>query len=186
MHTDLLDGKDWAVKQGIADPHKVCIMGGSYGGYATLASVAFSPDAFTCGVDIVGPSNLNTLLKSIPPYWSTFLATLHKRMGDTEAVLAAQSPLFKADQIKVPLLVGQGANDPRVNKAESDQIVAAMRKNKLNVEYYVFPDEGHGFAQPNNNMAFNAATEEFLAKYLGGRAEPPSLAETKLLASVKQ
>jgi len=186
MHTDLLDGKDWAVKQGIADPHKVCIMGGSYGGYATLAGVAFSPDAFTCGVDIVGPSNLNTLLKSIPPYWSTFLATFHKRMGDTEAVLAAQSPLFKADQIKVPLLVGQGANDPRVNKAESDQIVAAMRKNKLNVEYYVFPDEGHGFAQPNNNMAFNAATEEFLAKYLGGRAEPPSAAETKLLASVKQ
>ena len=186
MHTDLLDGKDWVVKQGIADPKKVCIMGGSYGGYATLAGVAFSPDAFTCGVDIVGPSNLNTLLKTIPPYWSTFLAIFHKRMGDSEEELKAQSPLFKADQIKVPLLIGQGKNDPRVNKAESDQIVAAMRKNNKPVEYYVFPDEGHGFARPENRMAFNAASEEFLAKYLGGRFEPPSEAEKKLLDSVKQ
>jgi dipeptidyl aminopeptidase/acylaminoacyl peptidase len=185
MHTDLLDGKDYLVKRGIADPNKVCIMGGSYGGYATLAGLAFSPEAFTCGVDIVGPSNLNTLLKSIPPYWSTFLATFHKRMGDTEEFLNSQSPLFKADQIKAPLLIGQGANDPRVNKAESDQIVAAMRKNKQPVEYYVFPDEGHGFARPENNMAFNAAAENFLAKYLGGRAEPPSPEETKLLDSVK-
>jgi dipeptidyl aminopeptidase/acylaminoacyl peptidase len=186
MHTDLLDGKDWAIKQGVADPKKVCIMGGSYGGYATLAGVAFSPDAFACGVDIVGPSNLNTLLKTIPPYWSTLLATFHKRMGESEDILKAQSPLFKADQIKVPLLIGQGANDPRVNKAESDQIVAAMRKNNKPVEYYVFPDEGHGFARPTNNMAFNAVTEEFLAKYLGGRFEPPSEDENKLLASIKQ
>ena len=186
MHTDLLDGKDWAVKQGVANPNKVCIMGGSYGGYATLAGVAFSPDAFACGVDIVGPSNLNTLLKTIPPYWSTILSTFHKRMGDSEEFLNSQSPLFKADQIKVPLLIGQGANDPRVNKAESDQIVAAMRKNGKDVEYYVFPDEGHGFARPTNNMAFNAASENFLAKYLGGRAEPPSPAESKLLESVKQ
>ena len=186
MHTDLLDGKDWASKQGIADPQKVCIMGGSYGGYATLAGVAFSPDAFACGVDIVGPSNLNTLLKTIPPYWSTILATFHKRMGDSEDVLKAQSPLFKADQIKAPLLIGQGANDPRVNKAESDQIVAAMRKNNKPVEYYVFPDEGHGFARPTNNMAFNAVTEEFLAKYLGGRSELPNQDENKLLASIKQ
>lgn len=186
MHTDLVDGKDWAIKQGVADPKKVCIMGGSYGGYATLAGVAFSPDAFACGVDIVGPSNLNTLLKTIPPYWSTLLATFHKRMGDSEDILKAQSPLFKADQIKVPLLIGQGANDPRVNKAESDQIVAAMRKNNKPVEYYVFPDEGHGFARPTNNMAFNAVTEEFLAKYLGGRYEPPNEDENKLLASIKQ
>jgi len=186
MHTDLLDGKDWVAKQGIVDPAKVCIMGGSYGGYATLAGVTFSPDAFACGVDIVGPSNLNTLLKSIPPYWSTFLATFHKRMGDTEAVLKEQSPLFKADQIKAPLLIGQGANDPRVNKAESDQIVAAMRKNEKPVLYYVFPDEGHGFARPANNMAFNAASEEFLAKYLGGRFEPATPDESKLLASIKQ
>ena len=186
MHTDLLDGKDWVVKQGIADAAKVCIMGGSYGGYATLAGVTFSPDAFACGVDIVGPSNLNTLLKTIPPYWSTLLATFHKRMGDSEEVLKAQSPLFKADEIKAPLLIGQGANDPRVNKAESDQIVAAMRKNQKPVQYYVFPDEGHGFARPANNMAFNAASEEFLAKYLGGRFEPATGDESKLLASVKQ
>jgi dipeptidyl aminopeptidase/acylaminoacyl peptidase len=186
MHTDLLDGKDYLVKRGIADPNKVCIMGGSYGGYATLAGLAFSPEAFACGVDIVGPSNLNTLLKSIPPYWSTFVAVFHKRMGDTEEFLNTQSPLFKADQIKAPLLIGQGANDPRVNKKESDQIVAAMRKNNEPVEYYVFPDEGHGFARPPNNEAFNAAAENFLAKYLGGRAEPPSEAETKLLASVQQ
>ena len=186
MHTDLLDGKDWAVQQGTADAKKVCIMGGSYGGYATLAGVAFSPDAFACGVDIVGPSNLNTLLKTIPPYWSTLLAVFHKRMGDNEEFLKSQSPLFKADQIRVPLLIGQGANDPRVNKAESDQIVAAMRKNNKPVEYYVFPDEGHGFARPENRMAFNAASEVFLAKYLDGRAEPPSDAEKKLLESVKQ
>ncbi len=186
MHTDLLDGKEWVVKQGIADGKKVCIMGGSYGGYATLAGLVFSPDAFACGVDIVGPSNLNTLLKSIPPYWSTFLAVLHKRMGDNEAFLNTQSPLFKAEQIKAPLLIGQGKNDPRVNKAESDQIVAAMRKNNKPVEYYVFPDEGHGFARPENRMAFNAASEEFLAKYLGGKFEPPSDAEKKLLESVKQ
>jgi len=161
-------------------------MGGSYGGYATLAGVTFSPDAFACGVDIVGPSNLNTLLKTIPPYWSTLLATFHKRMGDSEAVLKQESPLFKADQIKVPLLIGQGANDPRVNKAESDQIVAAMRKNDKPVQYYVFPDEGHGFARPTNNMAFNAVSEEFLAKYLGGRFEPATADESKLLASIKQ
>ena len=186
MHTDLLDGKDWVVKQGIADGTKVCIMGGSYGGYATLAAVTFSPDAFSCGVDIVGPSNLNTLLKTIPPYWSTLLAVFHKRMGEDKAFLESQSPLFKADKIKAPLLIGQGANDPRVNKAESDQIVAAMRKNNKPVEYYVFPDEGHGFARPENRTAFNAASEEFLAKYLGGRFEPPTDAEKKLLESVKQ
>jgi dipeptidyl aminopeptidase/acylaminoacyl peptidase len=186
MHTDLIDGKEWAVKQGIVNPSKVCIMGGSYGGYATLAGVAFAPDAFTCGVDIVGPSNLNTLLKTIPPYWTTGLAMFHRRMGDTEEFLKSQSPLFKADQIKAPLLIGQGKNDPRVNKAESDQIVQAMRKNGKDVEYYVFPDEGHGFARPENNSAFNAATERFLAKYLGGDAEPPTAAEAKLLESVKQ
>jgi dienelactone hydrolase len=186
MRTDLLDAKDWAVKQGVADAAKVCIMGGSYGGYATLAGVSYTPDAFACGVDIVGPSNLNTLLKTIPPYWSTLLAVFHKRMGEDEEFLKSQSPLFRADQIKAPLLIGQGANDPRVNKAESDQIVAAMRKNEKPVEYYVFPDEGHGFARPENRMAFNAASEKFLAQYLGGRFEPPSDAEKKLLESVTQ
>ena len=186
MHYDLLDGKQWAIKQGYVDPKKVCIMGGSYGGYATLAAVAFTPDEFACGVDIVGPSNLNTLLKTIPPYWTTIKSTFDKRMGTDPEFLKSRSPLFKADQIKVPLLIGQGKNDPRVNQAESDQIVEAMRKNNKPVEYYVFPDEGHGFARPVNNMAFNAATESFLAKTLGGRVEPPSDAEAKLLESVKK
>ncbi len=186
MHTDLIDAKNWAVEQGIADPNKVCIMGGSYGGYATLAALAFSPEAFSCGVDIVGPSNLNTLLATIPPYWSTMVAALHKRMGDNEEFLNSQSPLFKAQQMKAPLLIGQGANDPRVKKAESDQIAAAIRANGQPVEYYCFPDEGHGFVRPENDMAFNAAVERFLAKYLGGRAEPPSEEEGKLLESIKQ
>jgi dipeptidyl aminopeptidase/acylaminoacyl peptidase len=172
MHQDLIDAKNWAVAQGYADPSKVAIMGGSYGGYAVLAGVAFSPNAYAAGVDIVGPSNLNTLLQSIPPYWSTVRATFALRMGDSVAFLNSQSPLFKADQIKVPLLIGQGANDPRVNRRESDQIVAAMRKNNEPVEYIVFPDEGHGFARPENNRRFDAAVEAFLGKYLGGRVEP--------------
>lgn len=178
MHQDLLDAKDWAVAQGYADPAKVAIMGGSYGGYAVLAGVTFSPDAFAAGVDIVGPSNLNTLLQSIPPYWSTGRAQFAMRMGDSVDFLNSQSPLFKADQIKVPLLIGQGANDPRVNKRESDQIVAAMRKNNKPVEYIVFPDEGHGFARPENNRRFNAAVEAFLGKYLGGRVEPAAADES--------
>ena len=178
MHTDLLDAKAWLVKRGIADPARVAIMGGSYGGYATLAALAFSPHAFAAGVDIVGPSNLNTLLASVPPYWSTARAFFARHMGDTEAVLSAQSPLFQADAIVRPLLIGQGANDPRVNVRESDQIVAAMRKNHKPVTYVVFPDEGHGFARPENASRFNAAIEAFLAKYLGGRAQPAGPAET--------
>ena len=177
MHTDLIDGKDWAGKQGYADPSKVCIMGGSYGGYATLVGLTFTPDAFACGVDIVGPSNLVTLLSTIPPYWTPIKSLFKRRVGDVETeqdFLKSRSPLFKADQIKAPLLIGQGANDPRVKQAESDQIVEAMRKNKKPVEYIVFPDEGHGFARPENRLKFYAAAEPFLAKYLGGRAEPPS------------
>jgi dipeptidyl aminopeptidase/acylaminoacyl peptidase len=178
MHTDLLDAKDWLVAQGIADPARVGIMGASYGGYATLAALAFAPEAFACGVDIVGPSNLNTLLASIPPYWETLRATFTQRMGDTEELLTAQSPLFKADAIRAPLLIGQGANDPRVKIAESDQIVAAMRRNGQPVTYVVFDDEGHGFARPENNKRFNAAVEAFLAEHLGGRAEPPGPGES--------
>ena len=178
MHQDLIDAKNWAVAQGYADPAKVAIMGGSYGGYAVLAGVAFSPDAFAAGVDIVGPSNLNTLLQSIPPYWSTDRATFALRMGDTVAFLNSESPLFKADRIKVPLLIGQGANDPRVHERKSDQIVAAMRKNNEPVEYVIFPDEGHGFARPENNRRFNAAVEAFLGKYLGGRVEPAAPGES--------
>jgi dipeptidyl aminopeptidase/acylaminoacyl peptidase len=177
MHTDLLDAKAWLIAQGIADPARIGIMGGSYGGYATLAALAFSPDAFACGVDVVGPSNLNTLLASIPPYWETLRATFTQRMGEGEDFLSAQSPLFKADAIRAPLLIAQGANDPRVKIAESDQIVAAMRRNAQPVTYVVFDDEGHGFARPENNQRFLAAAEAFLRDHLGGRAEPPSAGE---------
>jgi dipeptidyl aminopeptidase/acylaminoacyl peptidase len=174
MHTDLLDAKDWLVAQRIGDPARVAIMGASYGGYATLAALAFAPGAFACGVDIVGPSNLNTLLASIPPYWETLRATFTQRMGDSEEFLAAQSPLFRAGAIRAPLLIGQGANDPRVKIAESDQIVAAMRANGQPVTYVVFEDEGHGFARPENSRRFNAAVEAFLHDHLGGRAEAPA------------
>ena len=177
MHDDLLDAVDWAVERGVTKSDKVAIMGGSYGGYATLAGLAFTPDRFACGVDIVGPSNLETLLKTIPPYWEAGKVQFYKRMGDPNtpeglALLKERSPLYKADQIKRPLLIGQGANDPRVNVAESDQIVDAMKAKNIPVTYVVFPDEGHGFARPVNNIAFNAVAENFLAKCLGGRAEP--------------
>jgi len=177
MHDDLIDGKNWAVKQGYADPKQVCIMGLSYGGYATLVGLTFTPDDFVCGVDRFGISNLVTWLSTIPTYWEPVKALHKKRVGDVETeqeFLKSRSPLFKADQIKAPLLIGHGANDPFVKQAESDQIVEAMRKNGKPVEYIVFPDEGHGFARPENQLIFYAAAEPFLAKYLGGRAEPPS------------
>ncbi len=178
MHDDLIDGKRWAVAAGIANPDQVAIMGGSYGGYATLVGLTFTPEEFACGVDIVGPSNLITLLESFPPYWKTLTAMMAVRVGDLETekeFLQERSPLFKADQIVRPLLIGQGANDPRVKQAESDQIVEAMRRNGKPVEYLLFPDEGHGFARPENRMKFFAAAELFLAEYLaGGRAEAPS------------
>jgi dipeptidyl aminopeptidase/acylaminoacyl peptidase len=177
MHDDLLDAVDWAVGRGVTRQDKVAIMGGSYGGYATLAGLAFTPDRFACGVDIVGPSNLATLLGTIPPYWEAIRAQFYKRMGDPttaegKALLRERSPLFKADQIRRPLLIGQGANDPRVNVAESQQIVDALKAKNIPVTYVLFPDEGHGFARPQNNIAFNAVAENFLAKCLGGRAEP--------------
>jgi dipeptidyl aminopeptidase/acylaminoacyl peptidase len=178
MHTDLLDAKAWLVQQRIADPLRVGIMGGSYGGYATLAALAFAPLAFACGVDIVGPSNLNTLLASIPPYWETQRATFTQRMGDSAEFLSAQSPLHKANEIRAPLLIGQGANDPRVAIAESDQIVAAMRERGLPVTYVVFEDEGHGWARPENAKRFNAAVEAFLRDNLHGRAEPARAEES--------
>lgn len=174
MHQDLLDAKAWAIQEGIADPARVAIYGGSYGGYATLAGLAFTPTEFTCGVDIVGPSNLNTLLASIPPYWAPMKAMFTKRMGADPAFLEARSPLFKASEIVKPLLIAQGANDPRVKQAEADQIVAAMRKNNQPVDYLLFPDEGHGFARPENKFKFYAAAEAFLGKHLGGRIEPAS------------
>ena len=191
MHDDLLDAVDWAVRNGITTRDKVAIMGGSYGGYATLAGMTFTPTTFACGVDIVGPSNLFTLLETIPPYWESFKQQFYKRMGDptTEAgraMLKARSPLNFADKIARPLLIGQGANDPRVNVRESDQIVAAMNAKKIPVTYVVFPDEGHGFARPVNNIAFNAVAENFLAPCLGGRAEAIGGALQPSTAQVKQ
>ena len=166
---------NWLTGQGIADPAKVAIMGGSYGGYATLVGLTFTPEVFAAGVDIVGPSSLITLMQSIPPYWEPLKAQFYNRVGnlDTESdFLKSRSPLFFIDRIQKPLLIGQGANDPRVKQPESDQIVEAMQKAGKPVEYVLYPDEGHGFARPENRLHFYAVAEEFLAKYLGGRCEP--------------
>ncbi len=177
MHDDLLDAVAWAVDQGVADPGRVAIMGGSYGGYATLAGLAFTPQVFCCGVDIVGPSNLETLLATVPPYWAAFFESLARRVGDPRtqaglALLRERSPLHSATNIIKPLLIGQGANDPRVKQAESDQIIEAMRAKGLPVTYVLYPQEGHGFAVPENSLSFNAIAEMFLAAHLGGRCEP--------------
>ncbi len=177
MHEDLLDAVNWAVGQKIAEPSKVAIWGGSYGGYSALVGLTFTPDTFACGVDIVGPSNLVTLLNSIPPYWESEVEQFTRRIGDhrTEEgkkFLLSISPISKADQIKKPLLIGQGANDPRVKQAESDQIVKAMQAKSIPVTYVLYPDEGHGFARPENWKSFNAVTEIFLAQCLGGPYEP--------------
>jgi dipeptidyl aminopeptidase/acylaminoacyl peptidase len=176
MHDDLIDAVRWAIREGIADPKRVAIYGGSYGGYAALVGATFTPDVFCCAVDIVGPSNLVTLLKSIPPYWEPMKKMFAVRVGDVETeeeFLKSRSPLFKADQIRIPLLIAQGANDPRVKQAESEQIVEAVRKAGKPVEYLLFADEGHGFARPENRIKFYTAAEAFLAKHLGGgRVEP--------------
>jgi dipeptidyl aminopeptidase/acylaminoacyl peptidase len=174
MHDDLLDAVDHCVKHGIADPAKIAILGGSYGGYATLVGLTKTPDVFACGVDIVGPSNIITLLNTIPPYWQPAIQLFRDRVGDhtTEEgrkFLLERSPLTHVEQIKRPLLIAQGANDPRVKQAEADQIVRAMTEKKIPVVYVLYPDEGHGFARPANRLSFNAVTEAFLAKYLGGR-----------------
>jgi len=177
MHDDLIDAVDWAVKQGIADEKQVAIMGGSYGGYATLVGLTFTPDKFACGVDIVGPSNIVTLLESIPPYWQPIIDMFTTRVGDHRTedgrkLLAERSPLTRVQQIHRPLLIGQGANDPRVKQAESDQIVGAMQEKDIPVTYVLYPDEGHGFARPENRLSFFAVTEAFLSQHLGGRYEP--------------
>jgi len=174
MQDDLTWGVKYLISEGIADSTKIGIMGGSYGVYATLAGLAFTPDVYACGVSIVGPSNLLTLLNSIPPYWEAGRKIFHVRMGDPtnpegKSQLERRSPLNSANKIKAALLVVQGANDPRVNKAESDQIVIALRERGFPVEYIVAPDEGHGFARPVNNMAMLASAEKFLARHLGGR-----------------
>jgi dipeptidyl aminopeptidase/acylaminoacyl peptidase len=170
MHDDLVDAVGWAVQRGVADPERVAI----YGGYAALAGATFTPELFRCAVDIVGPSSLITLINSIPPYWKPLLATFHERVGnpDTEEdFLKSRSPLFFVDHIRIPMLIAQGANDPRVKQAESEQIVAAMKEKGIDYEYLLFEDEGHGFARPENRLKFYAAAERFLAKHLGGRAE---------------
>jgi dipeptidyl aminopeptidase/acylaminoacyl peptidase len=177
MQNDLIDAVDWAIAHHIVQPTKVAILGGSYGGYATLAGLAFTPQKFACGVEEVGPTDLVTLLENLPPYWVWDAEALALRVGDprTEegrALLRSRSPLFFADKIARPLLIGVGANDPRVTRTQGDQIVAAMQRNHLPVTYVVFPDEGHWFERTENRIAFNAVSEQFLAACLGGRAEP--------------
>jgi dipeptidyl aminopeptidase/acylaminoacyl peptidase len=177
MHDDLIDAAKWAIAGGIADPRRIAVFGGSYGGYAALAAATMTPDFFACNVDIVGPSNLKTLIGSIPPYWKPIRSMFDVRMGNVDDpkdadLIRNASPLFKADKITKPLLIGQGANDPRVNVKESEQIVEAIEKNKGSVTYVIYSDEGHGFARPENRIDFNARAEKFLEPCLNGRFEP--------------
>jgi dipeptidyl aminopeptidase/acylaminoacyl peptidase len=175
MHDDLIDTVHWVIDEGYADAARIAIYGGSYGGYAALVGATFTPDVFAAAVDIVGPSNLITLIRSVPAYWAPLIAMFHTSVGnpDTEEdFLWSRSPLSKADQIRIPVLIAQGANDPRVKQAESEQIVTALQAAGIDHEYLLFPDEGHGFAKPENRLRFYAAAEAFLAKHLGGRAEP--------------
>jgi dipeptidyl aminopeptidase/acylaminoacyl peptidase len=174
MHDDLIDAVSYVVGQGWADRSRVAIYGGSYGGYAALVGAAFTPDVFCCAVDVVGPSNLKTLLETVPPYWAPMIAQLYRRVGhpvEDEAFLWSRSPLSRAHDIRIPLLIAQGANDPRVKQAESEQIVAALTEAGIDHEYMLFPDEGHGFAKPENRIRFYTAAERFLARYLDGRYE---------------
>lgn len=174
MHDDLVDAVSWVVDKGFADPERVAIYGGSYGGYAALVGATFTPDLFRCAVDIVGPSSLQTLIESIPPYWAPMIAQFHTRVGNPDIepeFLWSRSPLSKVDAVRVPLLIAQGANDPRVKQAESEQFVAALKEKGIDHEYLLFEDEGHGFAKPENRLKFYAAAEAFLAKHLGGRSE---------------
>nr|WP_295105717.1 S9 family peptidase [uncultured Caulobacter sp.] len=182
MDDDLIDAVNWAIARGVADKDRICIMGGSYGGYATLWAMSAHPESFACGVDIVGPSNLETLAASIPPYWEAAKNQLYRMIGNAEteegrALMKARSPVHQAGKIRRPLMIGQGANDPRVKQTESDQMVEAMKANAVPVTYVLYPDEGHGFQRPANNILFNALTEQFLEKYLGGRSEPISPGE---------
>lgn len=177
MHDDLVDAAHWAVGAGIAQRERIAIMGGSYGGYATLVGLSFTPELFACGIDIVGPSNLETLLGCFPPYWAAIFEQFALRTGDPRTeegrrLLRERSPLHRADAIRKPLLIAQGANDVRVTRQESDQIVAAMKGNDQPVTYVLYPDEGHGFGRAENRLSFMALTEAFLARFLGGACEP--------------
>ncbi len=174
MQDDITDGVQWLIKEGIADPKRVAIYGGSYGGYATLAGLTFTPDLYACGVDYVGVSNLFTFMNTFPPYWELGRKMMYEMVGDPEKdkdLMTAASPFFHADKIKAPLLVAQGANDPRVNKAESDQIVDALKARGIDVPYIVKDNEGHGFMLEENRFDFYRAMEAFLGKHLGGRVE---------------
>jgi dipeptidyl aminopeptidase/acylaminoacyl peptidase len=177
MHDDLIDGVEWAVGEGIADRDRVAIYGGSYGGYASLVGATFTPEVFAAAISFVGPSSLVTLVRSFPAYWRPFLeSTWYRYVGDPEdpeerADMEARSPLNFVDRVRSPLMVIQGANDPRVTKQESDQIVAALEARGVPVEYLVADDEGHGFARPENRLRAYRAMEVFLARHLGGRAE---------------
>ena len=177
MQDDITDGVQWLIKQGIADPKRIGIYGGSYGGYATLAALTFTPDLYAAGVDYVGVSNIFTFIKAFPPYWKPYLEMIYEMVGDPEKdkeLLTAASPVFHTDKIKVPLLIAQGANDPRVNKGESDQMVAALKARGIEVPYMVKDNEGHGFSNEENRFDFYRAMEEFLGKHLGGRVEKVS------------
>jgi dipeptidyl aminopeptidase/acylaminoacyl peptidase len=177
MHNDLIDGVNWAVKQGIVDPHKMCVYGGSYGGYATLVSVTFTPKQFTCAVDYVGPSSLITLVESFPAYWRPFLeGSWYRFVGDPAKPddrkdMWARSPLSRVDQITTPLVIVQGANDPRVTKKESDQLAVALRQRGVKVQYLLAANEGHGFLNPDNRLALYHTMERFFAQYLKGRVQ---------------
>ena len=177
MHDDLIDAVEWAVREGIAPRDRIAIMGASYGGYAALVGMTFTPDVFCCGIDVVGISNLETFLKTVPPYWVSAREMLMRRVGDLDSeagrkFLSERSPLHRAGNIKRPLLIAQGANDPRVVQAESEQIVAAMKAKALPVTYILYPDEGHGFQKPENSISFYAVAEAFLARHMGGAVEP--------------
>jgi dipeptidyl aminopeptidase/acylaminoacyl peptidase len=177
MHDDLIDAVEWAIVENIAQRDRVAIMGGSYGGYATLVGLTYTPEVFACGVDIVGPSSLVTLLQNVPEYWMPMMPVMKVRVGDVDTEegrqqLLERSPLTRVDKIQRPLLIGQGANDPRVTQLEADQIVKAMTEKNIPVTYVLYPDEGHGFRRPENNKSFNAVAEAFLAENLGGRFEP--------------
>jgi dipeptidyl aminopeptidase/acylaminoacyl peptidase len=177
MQDDITDGVQWLIKQGIADPKRIGIYGGSYGGYATLAGLVYTPDLYAVGIDYVGVSNLFTFIKAFPPYWKPYLEMVYEMVGHPEKekdLLTSASPVFHSDKIKVPLLIAQGANDPRVNKAESDQMVEALKKRGIEVPYIVKANEGHGFSNQENRFDFYRAMEEFLGKHLGGRVEKAS------------
>ena len=171
MHDDLLDAIDHLVAQGIVDRERVAIYGGSYGGYAALIGATFTPDVFKCAISMVGPSNLNTLMESFPEYWKPMIVLWHKRVGEDPDFLWSRSPLSRVDDISIPVLIAQGENDPRVKRAESEQIVAAMEEHGIDHEYVMYENEGHGFAKPENRLDFYHRADRFLAKHLGGRAE---------------